>query len=299
MKLFINRLSLIPRVLSDWGYILTHPNPSSYKGDADCCAILGNGPSLKQTLVENFNFFKNKKKMCVNNFAHSEYFNKIKPDYYILIDPACWSKKMSKRVKKIYLKTTKIMEKEVTWKMVLFLPLDAKPSNPFKEVPLKNKNIKIHYFSLIEPKGIKSIKFLLLKYNLVAPPASNVLVAGIFLSLNMGFKKTYIVGADHSWHENFCIGDDNILYLRDVHFYDKNKPSLVPFYKDAEESHKKTFRIDEIFAVLSRTFGGYLELEEYSKYLGLKIYNASKVSYIDAFKRYKINKDHVSNKNKK
>lgn len=44
----------------------------------------------------------------------------------------------------------------------------------------------------------------------------------------------------------------------------------------------------ELFAPLSRKFEGYIILEDYSKYLAAKVYNATSKSYIDAFERYKI-----------
>jgi hypothetical protein len=43
--------------------------------------------------------------------------------------------------------------------------------------------------------------------------------------------------------------------------------------------------MDAIFHALGRMFEGYWKIDEYTKHLGAQIYNASSVTYIDAFKR--------------
>ena len=46
--------------------------------------------------------------------------------------------------------------------------------------------------------------------------------------------------------------------------------------------------MSEIMSVLATTYEKYELLERYSKFMGSKIYNMSKVSYIDAFERKKL-----------
>jgi hypothetical protein len=50
----------------------------------------------------------------------------------------------------------------------------------------------------------------------------------------------------------------------------------------------EVFKMHEFLKNLSGMFAGYIELENYAKYLGAKVYNASGKSYIDAFERYEI-----------
>ena len=50
--------------------------------------ILGNGPSLKNTLDRDLDILKNKECAVVNKFGNTDYFFHIKPSWYILADPA-------------------------------------------------------------------------------------------------------------------------------------------------------------------------------------------------------------------
>ena len=51
------------------------------------CVILGNGPSLTKSLNHYENKFESYDLICVNNFAISEFYTKIKPNYYIVAAP--------------------------------------------------------------------------------------------------------------------------------------------------------------------------------------------------------------------
>jgi hypothetical protein len=101
--------------------------------------------------------------------------------------------------------------------------------------------------------------------------------------LNGGFRKIFVVGVDHSWHENLTVGTDNTLYWRYDHFFDSAQQPLRPVYANPQET--RVFRMHEILEALSHMFRAYVELEVYSRTLGARIYNASEKSYIDAFER--------------
>lgn len=250
------------------------------------CIVVGSGPSLSKTISQKLYFFNGKKKVCVNDAVQTEYFTKIKPDYYIFADPAYWSKSLPVYLNNKYLKSKEIFVKKVNWKMIIFLPIGAQKWSYFIDLPNLNENISIKYFLTTTVDCNTLLQHLLYKNNLAMVPAQNVLICAIFLSLNMGFKKIYIVGADHSWHRNIYIDSHNILLLRDDKAADSTKTKSVPYRINPIES--KICTMDEIFSVYSKTFKGYMDLEEYSKYIGSKIYNASEVSYIDAFERLKI-----------
>lgn len=114
------------------------------------------------------------------------------------------------------------------------------------------------------------------------------MVASIFLSLNLGHKTNYIVGADMSLHENVFVNKNNVVCNYDRHFYDKDAPVAIPFYKIEDGS--EVFKMDELFLAFSKMFKGFWELEEYADYLNAKIYNASHQSYIDSFERFDLEK---------
>jgi hypothetical protein len=122
--------------------------------------------------------------------------------------------------------------------------------------------------------------------NLGMPRPHNVLVPTLFLALKMGFKNVVLFGADHSWHEEIRIDESNQLTVNHEHFYDKSK-QIMPMYKlDGKE-----YYLHDVFRKLHLAFKGYFVLKEYADYLGSKILNASKKSYIDAFEKIKLSSE--------
>lgn len=256
-----------------------------YHGNKDLI-VVGTGPSLKQTLAENLAFFEGKKLVCVNEFSHSDYFVKFKPDYYVLTDPAYWRKGQDRKTEEMIAKSVGIMKNATTWKMTLLMNSKAKHWNHFMELPKQNKNINIVYFHSNLVSCFNSFKLYLYKTNRAMPLLYNTLGVSLFLGLNMGFDTIYLVGADHSWHEDIYIDKDNILYWSDPHFSDETEQERRPMYVDGYK--KETFKMHQILYSLSLSFQGYVELEEYARYLKSKIFNASSKSFIDAFERYTI-----------
>jgi hypothetical protein len=115
------------------------------------------------------------------------------------------------------------------------------------------------------------------------PRCVNVLINAIFLAINMGYKEIFLVGADHSWHEDIFVGTDNQVFRKGVYFYSDDNPSFIPAFKGPEENKK--FKMHELFRLISLVFEGHQEMAEYAKFSGAKVYNVSKKSYIDAYER--------------
>ena len=142
------------------------------------------------------------------------------------------------------------------------------------------------YYNCLAVDGFDKFKNFCYKCNLASPHIQNVLVAALYLSINIGFKKIYLVGADHSWMQNVFVNKRNVLLTSDEHFYDKESTNAKPWYKDAAQTD--TFKMHEIMLAMYKTFSGYYVLKEYAKLFNANIYNCSEISYIDAFERRKL-----------
>jgi hypothetical protein len=251
----------------------------------DECVILGNGPSLKNSLKEtSLNFIKARKKFCVNDAVISDEFNALKPEYVVFMDQAYISPKTAEPNLSRYKKEEQILSK-ADWEIKIFMPIGAKLWNHFIEVPLKNKNVKIIYInSNMSQFEDEQDKFIEYKQNISMPRITNVLISSLYIAINAGYKKIYLYGADHSWHESINIRADNVVCYKDRHFYDKKEvTTCTPVYKNPECNI--TFTMAELFTMFGYNFASYMELERYSIYMGAKIYNASNISFIDAFER--------------
>ena len=248
------------------------------------CAVLGNGPSLNDSFENHLNFIKKCDILCVNNFVHSDYFEILKPEDYVLLDGYYFLFDNQKYNRQdVYLTFEKF--KIINWHINFYLPAIAKKSYLVNEYLGRNPFVHIYYFNHIVIEGYNWFKHFIFKKELGMPQSQNVLCASLFLSINKGYKDIYLFGADHSWHEKLSILDNNKISLEDVHFYDKKKvdPKLMQGFLESN------INIADIFLSLYKLFRSYNIINNYANYRKVKIYNASHKSFIDAFEKIKIN----------
>jgi hypothetical protein len=242
------------------------------------CIILGNGPSLKQSFEKHAKDFTKVPLICVNHFAISDEFYQYKPAYYVMLDPVFFTQEDRPDVAATI---NALKSKKVDWEVNVFIPYFFKDKTSVKLLREGNPFLKIHFFNYTIVKGFNSFAFGMFKKNLAMPQFYNVLGASMFLAVNMGYKKIWVVGADHSWFKEMEIDEDNILHMNVRHFYNKEK-------KAAGALTTTPPKVGDFFMALHRAFNSYYILLEYTKYMNCKIYNASEHSYIDAFERKKI-----------
>ena len=100
------------------------------------------------------------------------------------------------------------------------------------------------------------------KRNLAMPQSQNVLVACLFIAINMRFKQIYLAGADHNWLESLFVNQDNQLCIKEFHFYTEkpNELKYQLFYKNHET--KEMFSVKEILQTFSKVFEGYENIKK-------------------------------------
>ncbi len=239
----------------------------------EACIILGNGPSLKDILSDYHDCLKKFETVAVNLFCSLDEFWIIKPKYYVLTDPAFFDERTKdKRILEIQAKVQEGLSL-VSWEMILFLPAINRRSSLVKRI--KNDFIRICFYNLTPIDGFLPLQYWLFKRNLGMPIAMNVLCASIFLMNNIGYKKIYLLGADHSWLESFYINENNELILGDKHFYGNQ----------AVHTNEK---LSAWLHNLSVGFRSHERLAKYAYYLGHEVINLTKDSYIDAYPRKEL-----------
>jgi hypothetical protein len=262
--------------------LLSKPGVKLPTATAKSCVVLGNGPSLKQSLTEHSEFIRSHDILCVNSFAISDEYKVLKPKYCVMLDPGLWlsTSDVSK-------KTFNALIEKTDWDLTLFIPRTASKNAIFAEVAKANKMINIVFYNYTVYNGFNFLRNWLFKNNLAMPQCQNVLSASLFQCINMKYKEVFLFGADHTWHQDLYVNDDNLVCIKDVHFYEnREKVNIRPFYKGMHL--KETFKMHEIFLTWSKVFIGYFIMNDYARYMGCEIYNATNVSFIDAFKRIKL-----------
>lgn len=246
------------------------------------CVVLGNGPCLTKDLELHGDFIANRKKFCVNLFAFSDEYIKVKPEYYVLAAPEFWLTHTTEFHKNQRTKLANYIYERTSWQMKLLIPFAAKNCDLVNKI-ISNSKVEIIYFNQTPVEGLAFINMMMFKSNLGMPRPHNVLIPTIFLSLNLGFNKLFIFGADHSWHEEIRVDSSNNVTINHQHFFEQKETRFAMYKLDGQEYH-----IHDIFRKLHFAFKGYFILARYAEYMNAKIYNASSKSYIDAFEKISL-----------
>lgn len=250
--------------------VATHPT----------CVVLGNGPSLVQDLEKYSNELQRHDLLCVNGFSVSEAYSRLKPTYYLMLDPAFWEAQ-TPAIHRIL----DAMVERTDWSLHLYVPHAARKAQNLRKLE-SNKHIQVHFFNYIVYTGFRSLGHRLFRMGWASPQCQNVLVSAVFHAINSGHQKVILLGADHSWHENILVKEDNIVYTKEVHFYDNIEHcTYVPFHTNIGENTTRT--MGELFHTWSKVYNGYFNLKQYAAFRGTTIHNASVKSYIDAYPRIK------------
>lgn len=248
------------------------PYQPLHKGES--VYILANGPSLNNEITEliNVNAPLNKS-LVVNFFVESSLFTQIKPMYYCLADPLFNREDLlTERTKGVY----KLLNYTVTWPMTLFV---WKEAEKMVSKLISNPNIKVVCLSILLFRGFESKRYEYYKKGKSVPSYVNVTIMALYALLNMGFSTIYLYGVDHSFLAGMCVNDDNRLCIVDKHFYGTEKKEFPP-KQDGSLWKMKDFVYDKYL-----TFVEHEVMRGYADYLGAKIINCTKDSWIDAYIR--------------
>ncbi len=237
--------------------------------------ILANGPSLKKFLEGRV--YPSKGKFAVNYFSLSPFFELVKPDNYIVADQSMCGRAQQEDIEDVNNVYKRISE--IDWDMNMFFPSDVYPS--IVEKVACNPRVNIIYYNRTPVEGGKRLKRILFKYNLGMPQPQNVTNAAIFCAINAGYRNVYLFGVEHSWTIDLRVNDDNQVCYCEDHFYDNKTMRVVP-----------NTDITSILLAIARGFKSHIQLNEYAKFVGCDIFNATEHSLIDAYQRIKVSDIH-------
>ncbi|HEY5590811.1 MAG TPA: hypothetical protein VIK55_07305 [Paludibacter sp.] len=245
------------------------------------CYILGNGPSLKENILNDLELLKSKDLFVVNDFAKSRYFEILKPKFYVLLDPCYWSKIAYKEISDNCTSVLNTINDKTEWPIFLIVPIDAYKTNKFQNIFKGNINITIVNYNSTPINGFQWFNFFIFKNNLGIPTVNNVLGACIYIAINMQYNEINILGADHSWTKDLVVNDKNQVCFEDSHFYDETNHNSMPI----RDMYGEYYTMHQLIRDFALMFEGYHILKKYSKFMNVNIYNRSKISFIDAFER--------------
>lgn len=271
---------LFPKPEREW-----NPIPK-FSREGDKVIIVGNGPSLNKTMEIFDDIVRKAPCMMVNFAANTELYDTIKPSFYLLVDPAYYL--VPNHLHESLCALFDAIVTKTVWPMKIIMPKCARgcfAERRFKENP--NLEVLFYEDGWQSPKGLS--KFEAWDKNLICPPVQTVLNTAVWLSIYLGYKETYLVGADTSFIQDIYVGQkDNVLYTIDSHFY-KNEDVYNSGIEPEKNGRKFGMDMECFLESVYVMFKSYRELREYAEWKGVKIYNASEYSMIDCFERKKLN----------
>lgn len=256
--------------------LLSRPtiNPKPSDKGLDKVIILGNGPSLKDTLAQFGDVIKNTPSVAVNFMANTPQFFEIRPDYYVLADPLFFNSDSGDNFVNLWNNLSK-----VSWPLTLCVPANHL-KKARKMLVGTNAHIKFATFNFIGFEGFEWAEQTAFRSGLAMPRPRNVLIPAIMTALKAGYRNVYVAGADHSWTETLRVDDSNHVVSVQPHFYSDSKSELK-----RSATQYMNIKLHEILLSFHIAFKSYHTLRRYADKIGAKIINITPDSFIDAFER--------------
>jgi hypothetical protein len=253
-------------------------------GDREECIIMGNGPSLIKWIESKAAFIKDKDIFSVNHFPSSNFYDQVKPKYFVTAAPELWIK----GVDELYIQSSRKLftdlANKTTWPLILFIPFQARKYKDWKTPLENNKDIRINYYNDTGIEGWDWIKHFFFKNNLAMPRPHNVLIPAILLAINLGYKKIYLWGAENNQVLDLSVNEENIALINQKHFYDhgSSRPEVMK-KRGTGQRH-----VHEILHKFMLSFMAYHVLDKYAEHRNAEVINQTPDSLIDAFDRQRL-----------
>ena len=245
--------------------------------------ILCNGPSLQLDIETILNRRTGADVYCVNAFALSEYFIKLKPDFYVFADPMYWIDDINEDMKKNRKDTISVLL-EANWPITVICPMSGMSflTNAFSESP----HIKIIGVNRNECQfKIHSVQMFALKYGLITPNFINVAILALWWCIVKKIPNIELYGADFSAHLELKV-DQNTgeASTGTKHFYETNKTNAMKKHHLKYTKGPRRKMHERFFQVWQSFYQMYL-LSELSKSKNLSLVNFSSNTNLDTIKR--------------
>ncbi len=280
LKLFVNCRLLMWRFASAKHTRIKPLNEGFFIKKNTTCVVLGNGPSLKAD-IKNILLKKDVDFFCVNHFAESEHFSNLKPIHYALFDPYFWAADSHDKLKVKRDQLFNVLNNNVHWEMFLYIPRNANLS--YLQKKITNPNIKLKQLQVVPISAVHYHKLPdIILEGKYGPPACNVIIYGVYLSIMAGYTLIELYGADLSFTEDVVVDQkNNQLLIEYRHFYGES--SFEPLLANPQKLTPIT--MESLYRTTYLTFFAHNLLSKAAVLNATKITNKSSYSLIDSYER--------------
>lgn len=234
------------------------------------CTVLANGPSLKSAFENGEVRLEGNDIIVVNMFAQSSEFWTIKPRFYCLVDGNFFAP-TNERVKEQINILSEAFDK-VDWDMYLCISSGCVNGGILKN--LHNNHIHILKWNTTTFEGFKSLCHYMFRHNMAMPRCQTVTNMALVAAVNLGYENVYLYGADHTWTIDLRVNERNEVCYGDRHIYATGLHVI-----------KKDCSIGTLLHQFARMFDSHWVINDYAESRGVRIYNCTKGSFVDAYER--------------
>lgn len=232
--------------------------------------VMGNGPSLAKVIDGQMDVLTGNPALAVNFAANVPVFRQIKPGYYVVADPLFFTGGEHENVRCLWANLAK-----VDWDMTLFVPAKYRG-----RVPRTGHSVRVCFYNFVGVEGFGALRRWAYSRRCGMPRPRNVLIPAIMMGIWLGFEEIYVAGADHSWTKTLEVEDDNTVVSVQPHFYSDSSSEHTRV-----KSLYKSIRLHELMYSFYVAFKSYFDVESFARSRGVRVYNSTKGSFIDAFER--------------
>lgn len=243
--------------------------------------ILGNGPSLDEEISGLDFSAPHLEQVCVNHFPSTPLFEIVKPRFYITSAPDLWLDDIEQSFVDNSNKLFNNIAHKTTWEFHLYIPFEAKKYTRWQAPLHKNQHVKIHYFNNNAVEGFEWFNHFCFNRQWGMPRPHNVMIPCLSLTIDSKTKSVLLLGVGHTWLGEISVTENNEVLLNQKHFYDRDTSKPKALDKKGKDKRK----LYEVLSKFTLAFYGYFVIKGYADKVGVKIYNGTKGSFIDAFDR--------------
>lgn len=237
--------------------------------------VMGNGPSLNETLATRGELIESCDTMAVNFAANTPEFRRIKPEHYVLADPHFFAGEAEDpNVARLWREL-----EQADWKLNLHVDrrLGLRRARRLAE---SNSNITVAPFNMAATGGFCRTGRWAMARGLAMPRPRNVMIPALTQAMRMGYRQIWLAGADHTWTRTLDVDNRNRVISVQPHFYADNNDE-----RDRVDKVYAGVRLHQVLGSMAIAFASYWELQDYALRHGIAITNITPGSMIDAFPR--------------
>ena len=241
--------------------------------------VFGNAPSLK-LLIDKYH----KKEIEISTDAFfvnysplDDFFYEVRPNHLFLSDECFYLE--NSRNRQMY----NNLQSRVDWELTIYITRhfkkDCKRLVDFMGVT--NSNIHFRYLYKRSCDDFETtLRNRLFKTGYFMPTESTVVNTALWIAILEGYCEVELYGIDTDQYKSLEVGEDNNLYVVEHHF---NEPDVR--HPIVSDTLYRPLKLHEMLNVYAGMLKSYCLLGQFAEYMGVKVYNCSPGSAVDAFER--------------